>query len=322
MVRTRMWRNGTVAAEDFPVEDVSDHLERPDEVVWVDFTDPTADELARIEDELGIHALASEDALEPGQRPKLDRYHGALFLVAYDVTCSRGGTDLVTHEVKAFVTERAVVTMHAPGFDAQEFVRRWDANDDLAGHGAAFLVWGVLDVLADHATATVEQLEDLIDHLEDDLFEVSAQTSHIQRRSFALRKALGTLRRLVGPQREVIQTLVRGDATQVSDGLRPYYRDVADHITSATEQVDQLRESVSSVLETNLNLASNRMNLVMKKVTSWAAIIAIPTAITGWFGQNIKFPGEGAWSGLVASAVLIVVSSVALYTVFRRRDWL
>jgi magnesium transporter len=323
MVRTRLWRNGSIVAEGFPVDDVSDHLANADEMLWVDFTDPSADDLAHIEDELGIHALASEDALEAGQRPKLDRYHGALFLVAYDVSCpGEDSTDLVTHEVKAFVTERAVVTMHGPGFDADEVVHRWDANDDLAGHGAAFLVWGLLDVLADHATATVEHLEGLIDGLEDDLFDFQAQTSHIQRRSFTLRKALGTVRRLVGPQREVIQTLVRGDAAQVTDGLRPYFRDVADHVTAATDLVDQLREAVSSVLETNLNLASNRMNLVMKKVTSWAAIIAIPTAITGFFGQNVKFPGEAAWTGLGASSVLIVVASIALYVAFRRRDWL
>ncbi|MGN6408648.1 MAG: CorA family divalent cation transporter, partial [Curtobacterium sp.] len=86
--------------------------------------------------------------------------------------------------------------------------------------------------------------------------------------------------------------------------------------------VDQLRDAVSSVLDTNLNLASNRQNTVMKKVTSWAAIIAIPTAITGAFGMNVRFPGESHWSGLFYALGLVVVSSLSLYGVFKKKDWL
>jgi len=322
MVRTRMWRNGSVAAEGFGLDDVSDHLDHDDRIVWIDYTAPTADDLTRMEDELGVHELASEDALEPGQRPKLDRYRSGLFLVTYDVTCPPDDDALVTREVKAFVTSRALVTMHDADFDMEEIVQRWDDNADLASHGVPYLMWGLLDVVADHATTTVERLEDLIDDLEDDLFAENSGASNIQRRSFSLRKALGTLRRLVGPMRDVVGSVLRGDAEALSDGIRPYFRDVADHVASVSDQAETLRDTVASVLETNLNLQSNRQNLVMKKVTSWAAIIAIPTAITGFFGQNVKFPGEGDWMGLAASVVLIVLTSTVLYAVFKRRDWL
>lgn len=322
MTRTRAWRNGTVEAEDFPVEDISDHLAHDDGMVWVDFTDPTADDLARVEDELGVHELASEDALEPGQRAKLDRYRSGLFLVVYDITCTRSGDALLTHEVKAFVTGRALVTLHGADFDIGEIVRRWDGTGDLAKHGVPFLVWGLLDVVADHATATVEQIEDMADRLEDDLFDTDARTSGIQRRSFALRKSLGTIRRLVVPMHDVIQSLLRGDAEQVSDGIRPYFRDVADHVASVTDQSESLRDTVASVLDTNLNLASNRQNLVMKKVTSWAAIIAVPTAITGFFGQNLLFPGYGTATGTIVSSALILATGFGLYFAFRRNDWL
>jgi magnesium transporter len=354
-----MWQNGSVGAEDFPVDDVSEHLDQQDRIVWVDFTDPTAEDLAKVEDELGVHELASEDALEPGQRAKLDRYRHGLFLVVWDITCPGSGSDLVTHEIKAFITKQAIVTMHGGDFDMSEIVDRWDANPDLASHGVPFLMWGLLDVVADHATATMERIEELIDTLEEDLFDADEGTApgstgrsgstadgsasgssadgsasgssafgarsgsgSIQRRSFALRKSLGTVRRLVVPMRDLVQSVLRGDAADVSDGIRPYFRDVADHVNSVADQSDSLRDAVSSVLETNLNLASNRQNLVMKKVTSWAAIIAIPTAITGFFGQNVKFPGEGAWTGLLASLVLIVATSTVLYGVFKRRDWL
>jgi magnesium transporter len=322
MVRTRVWRGGKVESEDFPIERVSDFLEESDTVVWVDFTDPTADDLRAIEDELDIHALAAEDAVERGQRPKLDRYRDNLFLVGYDVTCPQGAHELVTHEVKAFVTARALVTMHDSGYDAGQFQQRWDDYPDLAKHGVPFLLWGVLDVLTDHAAATADALEDLVGALEDDLFEHQTRTNHILRRSFAFRKSLGTLRRLTAPMRDVVQLILRADTDQIPAEIRPYFRDVADHTGTIADTVEELRDAVSSVVDTNLGLASNRQNLVMKKVTSWAAIIAIPTAITGFFGQNVTLPWGGTWAGLALSSTVIVVLSVVLFRAFKRNDWL
>jgi len=321
MVMTRAWRGGTAVERDFPVDRVSDLL-GPDDgtFVWVDHVDPTPTDLDQVEDELGVHALAVEDALERGQRPKLDRYRDSLFLVVYDVQGLDADGDLVTHEVKAFVTHRALVTIHGPEVDLASVERRLDANADLAAHGVPWLVWGLLDAVVDHATSAVEDIEARIDDLEDDLFEHgNPREQQIQRRSFRLRKALGVLRRQVVPTRD---SLLHGDAATIVDGIRPYFRDVEDHLVSIADSVEQLRDAVSSVLDTNLNLASNRQNTVMKKVTSWAAIIAIPTAITGFFGQNVTFPGEGHWSGLFASVALIVATSLVLYRVFKSKDWL
>ncbi|ROP60464.1 magnesium transporter [Curtobacterium sp. PhB130] len=323
MVSTRSWRNGSASERDFPIERVSDLVADEDVVVWVDYTDPSAADLEQIEQELGIHALAVEDAVERGQRPKLDRYRDSLFLVVYDVSGRDDEGELVTHEVKAFVTRRALVTIHGADVDASAMERRLQANVDMSDHGVPWLVWALLDAVVDHASATVEAIEKDIDTLEDDLFERGdAREKQIQRRSFGLRKALGVLRRLVVPTKDSVGSLLHGDAETISDGIRPYFRDVEDHLVTIADSVDQLRDAVSSVLDTNLNLASNRQNTVMKKVTSWAAIIAIPTAITGFFGQNVTFPGEGQWSGLLVSVALIVVSSLVLYRVFKARDWL
>ena len=324
MVMTRAWRDGTAVAQDFPVEQVSDLLGRDDDCfVWVDHVDPGPSDLDQLEDELGVHVLAVEDALESGQRPKLDRYRDSLFLVVYDVQGLGADGDLVTHEVKAFVTHRALVTIHGPEVDLRSVQRRLDADADLADHGVPWLVWALLDAVVDHATKAVEDIEARIDDLEDDLFEHgNPREQQIQRRSFRLRKALGVLRRQVVPTRDSVASLLHGDAEAIVDGIRPYFRDVEDHLVSIADTVDQLRDAVSSVLDTSLNLASNRQNTVMKKVTSWAAIIAIPTAITGFFGQNVTFPGEGHWSGLFASVSLIVATSLVLYRVFKTKDWL
>jgi magnesium transporter len=104
--------------------------------------------------------------------------------------------------------------------------------------------------------------------------------------------------------------------------MMPYYQDVYDHVLRATEWTESLRDLVTTILETNLTVQGNRMNMIMKKVTSWAAIIAVPTAITGFYGQNVPYPGYAKFWGFILSTVLTVVISIGLYITFRRRDWL
>jgi magnesium transporter len=209
------------------------------------------------------------------------------------------------------------------GFDMDGVVARWDASPDLIGHGVGFLLYALLDHIIDGHFVAVQTLDDGIEQLEDLLFAEDRQALHaVQRRSFALRKSLVLLRRVVLPMREVVNALMRRDLGLVAEPMMPYYQDVYDHVLRVTEWTESLRDLVTTVLETNLTIQGNRLNLIMKKVTSWAAIIAVPTAITGFYGQNVPYPGSGTYGGFVVSAVLIAVLSIALYTVFRHRDWL
>jgi magnesium transporter len=122
--------------------------------------------------------------------------------------------------------------------------------------------------------------------------------------------------------REVVNTLMRRDIGLVTDELMPYYQDVYDHVLRATEWTESLRDLVNTILETNLTIQGNRLNIITKQVTSWAAIIAVPTAITGFYGQNVPFPGFAHHAGFVTSSALIVVLSFVLYLVFKRKEWL
>jgi magnesium transporter len=122
--------------------------------------------------------------------------------------------------------------------------------------------------------------------------------------------------------REVVNTLIRRDVDLVPSAMAPYYQDLYDHVLRATEWTDSLRDLVSTIVETNLTIQGNRLNIITKKVTSWAAIIAVPTAITGFYGQNLPYPGFAHISGFIASTLLIVVLSVTLFVVFKRNDWL
>jgi magnesium transporter len=144
----------------------------------------------------------------------------------------------------------------------------------------------------------------------------------VQKSSFQLRKSLVLLRRIVLPMREIINALMRRDLHVITEDLMPYYQDVYDHVLRAAEWTDSLRDLVNSILETNLTIQGNRMNVISKQVTGWAAIIAVPTFITGFYGMNVPYPEFGRTVGFGIAMGLMLVSMFILYIVFRRLSWL
>jgi magnesium transporter len=323
MRHTRLYRQGVLEAKDFPAAQISDYLEEPGTVVWLDLCEPDQQDLEVISQEFGLHPLAVEDATQQHERPKLDRYQDHAFLTAYAVDLDAASGRLITSELAAFATPRALITVRKDlGFDVDGVVARWDGSSDLAAHGVGFLLWGLLDFVVDGHFATVQQLDEAMEGLEDLLFDERPHGAEVQRRSFELRKSLVVLRRVVLPMREVVNTLLRRDLGLVDEAMGPYFQDVYDHVLRATEWTESLRDLVSTILETNLTIQGNRLNSIMKKVTSWAAIIAVPTAVTGFYGMNVPYPGFAQRSGFVASVVLVVVLSGGLYLLFRRLDWL
>lgn len=323
IARTRAYHAGELTAEGFPVAAVSEYLARPDTVVWVDLCAPDTVDLKIVADELGLHELAVEDAVEHLQRPKLDHYRTHDFLNMYAVRLDAETGELDASELSAFLTANALVTVRKDErFDIEQVVRRWDRNTDLSHHHCGFLVYGLVDFVVDGHFEAVQDLDGAIEELEDLLFDERSRDTEVQRRSFELRKSLVRLRKIVLPMREVINTLMRRDVRAIAPDMVPYFQDVYDHVLRATEWTESLRDMVTTILETNLTIQGNRLNIITKKVTSWAAIIAVPTAVTGFYGQNVPFPGFGAQHGFITSSALIVVLSVILYVVFRKKDWL
>ncbi|MDM4762665.1 magnesium transporter CorA family protein [Galbitalea sp. SE-J8] len=322
MATTRLYRDGTLVAEDFPVAQISDHLGEPGATVWADFVSPTEQDLSAIQRELGLHRLAVEDATHEHQRPKLDIYDSHWFLAAYDMRFEEQTGRVAKHEVTAFITEHALVTVHDESFDVRRVTDRWDSVADLAGAGSAFLLWGLLDVIVDAQFDAVRQLDQAADDIEDLLFDDGPHDREIGRRSFALRKSIVFVRRAVLPMRDVVSGVMRHDLTRAQAAIAPYYQDVFDHVLRTIEWTDTVRDLLATIVDTHEGVRANRMNLVMKKVTSWAAIIAVPTAITGFFGQNLLFPGYGTGWGVALSTLLIVATGVGLFAAFKRNDWL
>ncbi len=320
---TRLYRAGELALEGFPVDDISDHLLEPDTVVWLDLLRPSLGDMDVVVEEFGLHPLAIEDALHEHQRPKLDRYPDHAFLAAYAVSCAPDELLLRTGEIAAFITPRALVTVRKDDLlELQSLLDRWDGTPELTASGIAFLTHGLVDHLVDGHTAAVAVLDDEAEELEDLLFDEQQVGGDLQRRSFALRKALTQLRRAVLPMRDVVGTMLRPEVGLVDERIAPYLRDVDDHVQRATNDIDGLRDLLGTILDTNLTLASNRLNETIFRLTAYAAILAATTAVTGYFGQNVPFPGSQQASGFVASTVLLVGSVVLLFAFFKRKGWL
>ena len=326
-VRTRLWSDGVLRAENFPLEDVAKHLREQGALVWVDLCNPDQALLTALAAELGLDERAVEDV--DGQRTKAARYATHSFLTVYatgvgPIIPGDIESRLLTARISIIVLPAAMVTVRHENdplrtvFDIDEVVHRWDDDSDLLSNGSPELLHELLDVVVDEHFVTIQELDDAIESLEDNLFDDTGDNRTIQRNTYRLRKELVELRRIVLPMREVVNTIRRSTTAKTGD----LYDDLYDNVIRAGEWTESLRDMITTVFETNLSLQDARLNIVVKKLTGWAAIIAVPTLVTGWYGQNIPYPGFGQVSGLVTSALLSVITSVVLFVMFKRRGWI
>lgn len=324
----RIWRDG-IPQDDFEFSKISDCLAAEDTLVWCDIYDPDHAILKDLAQELGLNEWAVEDAIAEAERTKAVVYKTHTFFTVYEVSVKdpapTDGSEsiLEIHRISGFVLPRGLITVRlSTHFPMDEVSRRFD---ELGGqeYGVGSLVHGLLDVVVDGHFAAVQALDDGIEGLEDDLFAERPLRGRLQRETFRLRKDLVALRRVVLPMREVVTTIQhrRLDA-RTSTALDPVYADLYDHVLRVSEWTESLRDMVTTVFETNLSLQDARLNSVMKKLTGWAAIIAVPTAITGFYGQNVQYPGVDTVGGFVTSTSVIIVLVLALYWMFKARDWL
>ena len=299
--------------------DISVVVKADDTVVWVDLIDPTADELECVREEFGLHPLAMEDAAKHGQRPKLEQYPTHAFLVAYS-------KDLA--EVDLFIGRNWVVSVRERNDDG----KAWEPDGYRARAERAasqrqkvgFFVYILLDTLVDGYFEAGDEFEDRVEAFEERvLTEQLHDEGEIQGELLTLRRQLVEVRRVVMPLREVVATLMRGDVDWVDEPTRLHLQDVLDHLLRAAEQLDSQRELVGNAVDAHLAIISNRMNHVMKRMTSWGAILLGSTLVAGIYGMNFEHMPELAWRfGYPFALGLMVTITVVGYRAFSRRDWL
>ncbi|GAA2892729.1 magnesium transporter CorA [Actinoplanes cyaneus] len=325
-VRTRLYLRGRVTSQDFAYEDLAAGLrEHPDAVAWLDLLEPSAADLATVAADYGLHPLAIEDALAEHERPKLDRYPDHLFVNVYAVSVPSAEEKPRKVEISAFVTKRVLITVHKDKGDVDLLTERWDRETDAAlatSGGIDFLLYGLFDVVVDSQYAAARTIDESMDSIEDAMLGEGGAPRSVRLRGFAVRRTLAQLRRAVAPMEDVVAQMLRPDGDLVDDSLRPYYRDVEDHAERALESIEHSLTRVNELLDADLAEQSNVLNDVTRKLAAWAAIIAVPTALTGYFGQNLPYPGYQQRWGFVESTVLIVVAGGALYFYLKKRGWL
>lgn len=323
---TRLYSGGKVIAENFGADEVAARLaEHPEAVLWLDLFDPELSDLQAIQEEFGLHPLAVEDAVHDHQRPKIDRYPGHLFMNVYAVRVRTDGElpELRKTEISAFITARALITVHKSAGNLNTLIERWDSQSELAESGdLGFLVYGLLDSVVDGQFAAARTLDEAMDTAEDALLGEGGAPRGIRRYSFALRRTLANLRRVVSPMPDVLASVEKLDSPLVDDRLRPYFRDIDDHVRRANETIEMAADRINALIGADLNEQSNQLNDVTRKLAAWAAIIAVPTALTGYFGQNVPYPGYEKWWGFVVSTAALVITAVGLWAFLKHRKWI
>jgi magnesium transporter len=332
-VTSIVWRNGLRTDEHLDAPPAPGSEPVPGRLAWIDLCAPDAGQLKSLA-ALGVDAHALEDATAPGERPKAVRYDGYTFTTVYAVTLVAGALPrLRLDRISTLSLPGCLVTIRRDGaFDMGQVAQRWQDDPALVRFGVDGLLHGLLDVVVDQHFEVLQRLDDDIEGLVDVLFSDNPDVGAMQQKMFSMRRELVLLRRVVAPLRDVIATLIRevmlvmalvralGDDTDTS--LMSYYEDLNDHVLRASEWCDELRDLIASAFETNLALNDKRMNEAMKKLAAVAAIIAVPTLVTGWYGMNVPYPGFGTLAGIVSAAALVVLGVVGVYVLFRRKQWL
>jgi magnesium transporter len=308
---------------DLGIEQIRGALARDDQFVWLGLYEPEQDVLRKVQQQFGLHDLAVEDAYNAHQRPKLELYEDSLFVVLRTAHMSTPSKQLEFGETHIFLGRNYLVTVRHGSLRSHIGVRqRCESTPHLLSKGPGYVLYALMDFVVDQYLPVVQQIEEEVEELEDVIFGMS-DTGDATSRIYRLKRDLLSLRRAVTPLVEVCNRLMRFDLPHIPEDTRVYFRDVYDHIVRLNETIDAQRELLTTALEAHLSLMSHAQNEHMKRITAWAAMIAVPTMIAGIYGMNFKNMPELDWAyGYHISIALMAAACVGLYLGFKRSGWL
>jgi magnesium transporter len=301
-----------------PPEDLSELRDRP---CWLDISDPKSHDFELAAKELNLHPLAVEDAQQRHERPKIDQYEDHYFIV-FDALQETSPGVVREIEISIFMLQNAIVTVHEGEFTARAAVEKRFREGKL--HTTGLLLHALLDTMVDQYFPIIDSLGDRVELLETMVVGGEAHDYDTSiRELFELKRDLLRIRHLIAPERDVLAVLVRGDIRELREiGRRVYFQDVYDHITRVIDEIDTFRELTSNVIDAHLASVSNRLNEVVKVLTSVATVLLVLTVVTGFFGQNWKFIPYDSEPLFVASLIFMVAVAVGTALYFRRKGWL
>ena len=323
MIRVRVLRDGR-QMEDADLAEVATLRRDQGTLIWVEVASPTAEDLATLGREFGVHEIALED-LEVGerQRPKVEQYpdQDQVLLVWYGAQTGTAERPTRLWEVDIVAGQNYLITTHGGGpIDHTPFARRIKARRELASEGAGYLLYVALDEMTDTFFPALDVLGDRLVDVEE---AILAGETDVQGRILAIRKELIGIRRVIGPMRDAMVVLLRRDLGLFSDQAQRYLQDVYDHLIRLSETVEDYQELLSGTLDANATMVSNRVNTVARNLAAYAAIFAVITMISGIYGMNFRHIPELGWHyGYAWALALMVVSASSLWVYFKRKGWL
>jgi magnesium transporter len=335
IVDSAIYVDGRRAAEPASLEEIYEACRKQHGLAWIGLYEPTEEEFSSVAKELGLHPLAVEDAIKAHQRPKIERYGEAFFVVLKPARYIDETETVEFGEIHVFVGHDFVVSVrHGEASALHGVRRRLESEPELLRKGPEAILYAIMDRVVDDYGPVVAGLETDIDEIETEVFGGSAGVSQ---RIYKLSREVIEFQRAARPLAEILRLLVEDKEIVAEDELQRYLRDVQDHAVRVTERVEGFHELLQYILSVNLTLvglsqneevkalteASIAQNDQVKKISAWAAILFAPTLVGTVYGMNFEYMPELDWVlGYPFAVMLMLLVSVSLYAIFKRRNWL
>ena len=291
------------------------------EFVWLGIKEPAEGELNDLAKSFGLHELAVEDAHNAHQRPKIEDYDDRTFIVLRTTRYVDEREEVEFGEIHLFLGPSYVIAVrHGAASELSSARRRLEERPELLREGPVAVAWAVLDKVVDDYQPVVEGIDNDIVEVESEVFTTE---SNVTQRIYFLKREVIEFHHAVFPLLTPLETLERGVYLEVGEQVRRYLRDVSDHARRVDEQVTSQRELLTSILEANLALLSVQQNEVVRAISAWAAIIAVPTFIASVYGMNFEYmPELDERIGYPLALTAMLISTIILHRFFKRIQWL
>jgi magnesium transporter len=310
------------------LSDISEVIKHKNIFIWLDIQDPGAEDVDLLRQEFRFHPLAIEDALRAHERPKIESHEGYYFLVFYALHYNDKHNRLHAHAMSLFVGANYLVSVHKGEIPAiGQTIKRWQANEERFNNDAGTLLYDLLDTIVDDYFPVIDQLAERVEGIEEQIFERFREEA--LQDVFGLKRDLLHVRRIVAPERDVLNILIRREVPIFDRSTILYLQDVYDHIVRITDSIDTYRDLLSSALDAFLSVQSNRLNQIVKVLTIASIVLMTNALIAGIYGMNfdpdyspLNMPELRWYFGYPFSLGLMALVTIALVLFFRWRKWL
>ena len=314
-----LYENGVRRPGELRLDDAFEACREPGAFAWIGLFEPSEAEFDAVRREFDLHELAIEDAVEAHQRPKLEMYGDSAFVVLKTARYVDGA--ITTGEVQAFLGERFIITVRHGGTGLHDVRLQLERRPELLRSGPGAVLYAILDRVVDDYLPVIQAVDADIRDVEAEVF--SESRGNLAARIYGLKREVLQLHDIVAPLGEPLEQLEAIEFVLIDDTLKPYYRDVSDHVQRYMREIESYRELLTNVLSANLTRVSVRQNEDTRKISAWAAIIAVPTLVSGIYGMNFEHMPELTWTfGYPLALLAMAVACLLLYRRFKRVGWL